>query len=71
MLHKLRRNAAQVWQQCCKSMAAMLRKSKSVLIRGLEHASESVKALILGCKSIDSRVRKDASEGVGVLLFPL
>jgi hypothetical protein len=46
MLHKLRRNAAQVWQQCSKSMAAMLRKSKSVHIRGLEHAFTSAKACI-------------------------
>ena len=40
-------------------------------LRVRKHASESVKALILECKSIDSRVRKDASEGVGVLLVPL
>ena len=39
-------------------------------LRVQKHASESVKALIPECESIDSRVRKDASEGVGVLLLP-
>ena len=39
-------------------------------LRLRKHASESAKALIQGCESIDSGVRKDASEGVGALLLP-
>ena len=59
LLHNLGSYPAQLRQQCCTSYAAMLhkfgnnaakvwqlRKSKSVLIRGLEHAFTSAKACI-------------------------
>jgi hypothetical protein len=56
MLHKFGNNAAKVWQQCCARAKVCLLEGWSMHLRVQKHASESVKALILGCKSIDSGV---------------
>ena len=54
-------------KQCCARAKAYIFEGRSMHLRLRKHASESAKALIQGCESIDSGVRKDASEGVGAL----
>jgi hypothetical protein len=56
LLHKLCNNAAKVWQQCCARAKACILEGWSMHLRVQKHASESVKALIQGCESIDSGV---------------
>jgi hypothetical protein len=56
MLHKFGNNAAKVWQQCCARAKVCLLEGWSMHLRVQKHASESVKALILGYESIDSGV---------------
>ena len=59
MLHKFGNNAAKVWQQCCARAKACILEGWSMCLRVQKHASESVKALVLGCERMHPGVGED------------